>query len=116
MSKKTYKVIALSVGGSSNKVFHSGDIVEEGNFPPGNAEALVKNGFLEPADSKEEAKAEKTLIDHTTAKDLKEILDKAGVEYAKNASKADLFALVVGEFKIDEATATKDDLLALLNA
>lgn len=43
-----YRVIALSVGGSNNKIFDSGDIVKTENFKEGRAEELVKLGFLEP--------------------------------------------------------------------
>jgi hypothetical protein len=50
---KTYKVIALSVGGKRNKVFASGDIVREKDFPEGAFPALVLNGFLEPIESEE---------------------------------------------------------------
>lgn len=49
---KKYKVIALSVGAMSNKIFRSGDIVSENAFPPGHAEELVKDGFLEPVTEK----------------------------------------------------------------
>ncbi len=48
-----YKVIALSVGGKGNKIFNSGDIVTELNFPEGNAAKLVEEGFLEPIDAPE---------------------------------------------------------------
>lgn len=51
-----FKVIALSVGGSKNKVFKLGDIVTENQFPKGNAEILVAKGFLELV-KKEEKKA-----------------------------------------------------------
>jgi hypothetical protein len=44
---KQFKVISLYVGGVNGKVFTSGDIVKEKHFPPGNAELLVKQGFLE---------------------------------------------------------------------
>ena len=44
---KHFKVKALYVGGVNNKIFTSGDIVKEKHFPPGNAELLVKSGFLE---------------------------------------------------------------------
>lgn len=43
---RTFKVISLSVGGSNNKIFKSGDIVTENQFPQGNADKLVKGGFL----------------------------------------------------------------------
>jgi hypothetical protein len=43
---KTYKVIALSVGASGNKIFHSGDTVPENAWPRGTAAELVAKGFL----------------------------------------------------------------------
>lgn len=43
---KKYTVIALSVGGLGNKIHRSGEEVTEQNFPAGNAEILVKKGFL----------------------------------------------------------------------
>ncbi len=43
-----YKVIALSVGGLNNKIFNSGDTVNENQFVQGHAEKLVAQGFLEP--------------------------------------------------------------------
>lgn len=44
---KWYKVIALSVGGRKNKIFHTGDLVNESNFPEGAADRLMNQGFLE---------------------------------------------------------------------
>jgi hypothetical protein len=51
---KRYKVIAGAVGGRSNKIFQSQDIVTESNFPPGNAAKLVEKGFLEFLDDVED--------------------------------------------------------------
>jgi hypothetical protein len=51
---KRYKVIAGAVGGRSNKIFQSQDIVTESNFPPGNADKLVEKGFLEFLDDVED--------------------------------------------------------------
>lgn len=45
---KEYKVIALSVGGLNNKIFNSGDIVNDKQFVQGHAEKLVEQGFLKP--------------------------------------------------------------------
>jgi hypothetical protein len=84
--EKKYKVIALSVGGANNFVYKSGDIVKESNFPVGNADKLAKSGFLlEIIDTPE--------VVEITAKELKEILTAKGIEYPKNASKAELLAL-----------------------
>ena len=49
MKKKSYKVIALSVGGKNNKVFKSGDIVDGSKFSA-DANDLVEKGFLEPVE------------------------------------------------------------------
>lgn len=43
---KSYTVKALAVSGPGNKIFRSGDVVTEKNFPEGNADMLVKKGFL----------------------------------------------------------------------
>jgi hypothetical protein len=58
-AEKNYTVISYSVGGRNNKVYKSGDKVKESNFPPGNAEDLVKGGFLKEFTKKEQAKADK---------------------------------------------------------
>jgi hypothetical protein len=51
---KTFKVIALSVGADSNKIFRAGEIVSADAWQPGRAEELVKQGFLEPCDEVED--------------------------------------------------------------
>lgn len=43
---KTGVVIALKCGGSGNKIFSSQDKVTEKNFPPGNFDKLVAQGFI----------------------------------------------------------------------
>jgi hypothetical protein len=43
----SYKVIALSVGGSGNRIYHSGMIVTDSHFPEGAAKRLINEGFLE---------------------------------------------------------------------
>ena len=50
---KQYKVKALSVGGSNNRIFKSGDIVTSDCFPEGNTTKLVEQGFLTELDSEE---------------------------------------------------------------
>lgn len=45
---KQYIVIALSVGGLNNKIFNSGDTVNDKQFVQGHAEKLVEQGFLKP--------------------------------------------------------------------
>lgn len=58
-SEKNYTVIAYSVGGMNNIVYKSGDEVKESNFPPGNAEKLVSQGFLKRFTKSKQTKAEK---------------------------------------------------------
>lgn len=58
----TYKVKALSVGGLGNKIFYSGNEVTDKNFPPGNAEDLVKRGFLIEVPANVVTKVETKLI------------------------------------------------------
>lgn len=53
---KTYKVIALSVGGLGNKIFESGDIVTDENFAQGRTIDLVAQGFLEEEAEERSAK------------------------------------------------------------
>lgn len=45
---KRYVVKALSVGGRGNKIYKNGDVVIAENFPHGNADILIEEGFLEP--------------------------------------------------------------------
>lgn len=63
-----YKVIALSVGGLGNKIFSAGDIVEAKNFPAGNAEKLVHQGFLEKVEEKKVEDPEKSTTKKTQGK------------------------------------------------
>lgn len=117
MSKpKEYRLIALSVGGLGNKVFHKGDgqRIFEGNFEPGHAEELVRKGFLEPADEAEEAGEEPASepvdpevteeeageeepaedLSKYTVKELKKMLDEKGIIYPPIASKSYLLELL----------------------
>lgn len=49
MDKKIrkFKVIALSVGGRGNKIFHSNQEVSEFHFPEGAVDELVRHNFLQ---------------------------------------------------------------------
>lgn len=58
-----YRVKALSVLGLCNKVYESGDIVTDANFPTGNAKLLVERGFIEPIVNKtSETKSKKEKV------------------------------------------------------
>ncbi len=56
-----YKVKALYVGGRGKSIYQSGDIVTDKNFNDGEADKLVKSGFLEfiPDDSKDNGTSNK---------------------------------------------------------
>lgn len=54
---KKYIVKALYVSGKGNKQFNSGDKVTENNFPEGNADLLVEQGFLVVDESGDELTA-----------------------------------------------------------
>ncbi len=82
MAKK-YKVIALSVGGLNNKIYHSGDIVLETAFINGRADELVKSGFLE-------VHKEYKISDVPIGKMLWD-LELARVTFNSNASKEEIF-------------------------
>jgi len=110
---KTYKVKALAVSGSGNNVYRSGDTVNDSNFPPGNAEELVKSGYLIPIDgSEQEAPYEKPEggdsaddstdggggegpkeYDDISVKNLKEL-----VEFEKGDKKPELYKKYVETF------------------
>lgn len=101
---KKYKVIALSVGGRGNRIFHSGDEVLESNFPDGNAAELVRGGFLKeigegegetPATDLGEGQPDVTVtpIGNIAVKKLKSDLTSAGIGYDHAASKEELYEL-----------------------
>jgi hypothetical protein len=60
------KVIVTDLAGRANKIYHSGDIVTENNFPPGNFDKLVKNGYLKV---EEEAAATAAQEENTDGED-----------------------------------------------
>lgn len=96
-----FKVKALSVGGSSNRIYHSGDIVTAGNFPDGNAEKLVKEGFLEPYDE-EAAQAE----EDQKAKELEEANKAKQVEEDAKAEQAEAYRK---QKEADDAAKAEED-------
>lgn len=54
---KKYKVIALSVGADSNRIFSAGEeVFADAWADPNMAEELVKQGFLEPLAEAKKAK------------------------------------------------------------
>lgn len=112
---KNYIVIALCVGGLGNKIFNEGDTVTEKNFPEGNAEKLVEQGFLKSTDedSDEDTFA---ITEKSKAKDIKKALDALGATYDAKASKDDLYLLYLDAAKALEEAApavTEDSTDAL---
>lgn len=97
---KSYKVIALSVGGLNNKIFNSGDEVFENNFKPGRADELVKSGFLKELSAQYEVPPVKSLgakvplsIDEFEVTDIKQNLTNFNVTFDLNATKEELYNL-----------------------
>jgi hypothetical protein len=120
---KKYIVVALSVGGLSNKIFNSGDAVDEDNFEPGHADALVEQGFLKQISEIEEVISPVGLGDtkddiggpeiteppielveiaeeeirngdeDMTVKQLREELIKRNISFKATATKAELYEL-----------------------
>jgi len=72
---RTFKVITSSVGGLNNKVYQGGDIVQENNFPPGNANELVAQGFLFETTEPEPEKKEET-AEEKELRELEELIAK----------------------------------------
>jgi hypothetical protein len=70
---KKYEVIALSVGGLSNKIFNSKEIVSEDAFEKGRADELVQKGFLKEIDLSEEASFDTDSNDGLNDSNLQEI-------------------------------------------
>lgn len=52
---KKYKIIALSVGGHSNKIYNHNDIVSADAFEDGLVDDLEKQGFIEEVKGEKEA-------------------------------------------------------------
>lgn len=100
---KKYKVIPMYVSGTKKRIFTSGDIVTEEDFP-GNADELERKGYLQKIgeDDKvariEDAEPEfiehkETSVDDVSVARMKKDLTKAGVQFEKDISKVDLFEL-----------------------
>ena len=105
---REYKVVALSLSGRNNRIFKSGDIVNEDNFPEGQAEQLVNQGFIEyrktndkepsiqadPGEGQPELKVvEVKKFEEVTRAQIIERLTDKGVVFDKNSSKRDLYDL-----------------------
>lgn len=56
---KKFTVLVLALSGLGNKVFTAGEKVTEENFPVGNCEKLVAQGFLEEIKEVSETPKEK---------------------------------------------------------
>lgn len=73
---KKYKVIALSVGAKSNKIFSAGDQVSEDAFEEGVADELVKKGFLKDIDELNLEESQDEIPDQNELDNLGESGDK----------------------------------------
>jgi hypothetical protein len=98
---KKYTVISLTVGGLGNKIFKYGDIVNESNFPKGNADVLVEKGFLKPVEESETVAAPAPKSDvvpapeysSVTKAELMEKLTADGILFDVRANKETLYDL-----------------------
>ncbi|WP_300440685.1 hypothetical protein [Christiangramia sp.] len=107
MSQKKYKVKVIQILLKNNKLANSGEVVSESQLN-GNAEELVKGGYIKPVDGKKSAKDDKKAekeafdkafeageldadqLDEITIKEIKTYADKHNLKYDDQAVKADL--------------------------
>lgn len=73
-----YRVKALSLSGLNKKMFDSGDIVSEENFPEGNVPRLIAEGFLE--EIPEEKAVEESEKEETSDQDAGEVTEDSKEE------------------------------------
>lgn len=73
-----YRVKALSLSGLNKRMFDSGDIVTEENFPEGNVPRLIAEGFLE------EIPQETSDVESDKGKDKESTEDASGSEEEKS--------------------------------
>ena len=127
---KKYKVIALSVGGASNKIFRSGDVVTDADFAPGHAEKLVKGGYIKPLEDSPAARlaeiashgiripdvklpppppAEPVDLERFTKAELSKMLLERGVIAPERANKARLIEMLHGLDSADTAGHKADN-------
>jgi hypothetical protein len=92
---KKYTVISLTVGGLANKIFKYGDVVREDNFPKGNAEKLVQQGFLKELESEqvEQVAVVAPKIESFTKAEIMQKLTADGKDFDVRANKQELFDL-----------------------
>lgn len=92
---KKFLIVALSVGGLGNRIYHSGEVVPEGSFDEKNVKDLIDGGFIveysekTKKDLSDYERAKANLADLTaiasekanTAEDLKQKYEAADAEY-----------------------------------
>jgi hypothetical protein len=106
---KLFLVVALSVGGLGNRIYHSGDVLPEEAFDAGNLESIIADGFITEATEKskkdysELEKAKKVLADKTAA--ASELANKV----AELKSEADVADKDYQAAKILAESATEED-------
>lgn len=85
---RTFKVITSSVGGTNNKIYQGGDEVTEDNFPPGNADQLVAQGFLFETKNADQVAAEEKKNKQEELEAAKSQEEKLANEKADSEAKA----------------------------
>lgn len=94
MKKGTVKVIAISAGG--NATFRNGDKVTEKQFPEGEFDRLVKEGYIDPAEKEKQKSVkeiEKLLSEMDGFADIDELVlgdEREGVIKAAEARKTEI--------------------------
>ncbi len=93
---KQYKVIALSVGGSGNRIFKAGDTLNENAFPEGHAERYVKSGHLACLENTEDEHEpfQGREFSEWKIKEIKDFLKENEVEFDSKSNKASLYPLM----------------------
>lgn len=56
------KVVGTDLSALGRKIFHKGDIACENNFPPGNYQKLVDNGWIDEGTEVKEPEPEQPII------------------------------------------------------
>jgi len=98
-----FKVIALSVGGVGNQIFHSGDKVKEDSFHPGTIPSLIKGGYIV------------AIADESVVADLLSSEGKLDEEEGKDEGSKQEDLKTPADAKVSEPVATsQEDLNKLL--
>lgn len=108
-SEKNYTVVAYSVGGKNNKVYKSGDKVDESNFPPGNADKLVEQGFLKEFTKAQQAKVEKAAKSkREAAEQAQKDAESKELQDAESAVEEADMAVTIAQEKVGDLSSQLD--------